>query len=819
MKKNNIKNIFYIFLLSQPFIDLITALMTRFLNTSFTVGTITRGLFLVLLVVYTLFFTKTKYKRKTIYYLIATFLFVILYFVTKSDIFSLEYLKTEVIYMFKYFYFPIVSICLINCYSSVNLDKEKINKIFAINAVVFGILLILPYITKTDFSSYDGGKGSVGWFYSANEVGSILTILFPYLFCLLNDKKYLKFILYVIIVNFAMMIIGTKTAFLGMIFTEIVFLLYYIFTKERSKRLLLSAFILIMSLFLIPNLPAITNLSSSIDKNNKVEIDKDEKEIIEDKTIDKKTNTYKVLNVVFSGRQNFLYNTLNIYKKRPAIDKVFGVGFVNRDSVNNTKITKLIEIDFLDIFFHYGIIGFLVYFTPLIYFLIKSLFYLIKTKYNITFNKILYLYSTILLIGVSCIAGHVLSAPAVSIYLAVTLVLFNNEINLVTKNKLKDDEITILALHLNYGGVEKYISSLCKMLDSDYKINLIVTYKISKEPAFYFSDRVKITYLINNGPNKQEFKNAIQNKDIKNIIKEGFRSIKILYLKKNKNIEAIKEINSKYIITTREFHNKLVGAYANREIIKIATEHNYHNNDKKYISKLIRSIKKFDYLVVVSNNLKDFYQDKVKKAKVIYIPNVIDNMPDKRSELKNNNLVTVGRLEKEKGQEDLIEIVKKVKKKIKDVKLYLIGDGSLKKELIDKVKENNLEDTIIFTGFLSKDDMEKYLIKSKLFVMTSFTESFGLVLIEAMSYGLPCIAFDSADGAKNLLKDDIGFLIKDRDKDKMALQIIELLNKNISENSNKAYEFSKKFLCDNIKQAWLKLLDGSVNYGEKREKK
>lgn len=71
-------------------------------------------------------------------------------------------------------------------------------------------------------------------------------------------------------------------------------------------------------------------------------------------------------------------------------------------------------------------------------------------------------------------------------------------------------KITILALHLNFGGVEKYISSLCKMLEDDYDIELVVTYK--SKPAFEFSEKIKIRYLINSMPNKEDFKNCLKNK-------------------------------------------------------------------------------------------------------------------------------------------------------------------------------------------------------------------------------------------------------------------------------------------------------------------
>ena len=320
--------------------------------------------------------------------------------------------------------------------------------------------------------------------------------------------------------------------------------------------------------------------------------------------------------------------------------------------------------------------------------------------------------------------------------------------------------------------------------------------------------------MINDKPNREEFKKALKNKNIFNIFKEGIKSLNVLYLKLVNNIDAIKNVNSKYIITTRYFHNKLVGTYAQEDIIKIATEHNYHNNNKKYISKTIKSLKDFDYFVCVSQNLKEFYNGKIRKTKCIFIPNVIDALPNKYSQLKYNNLIHVGRFEKEKGQLDLLDVLSLVKKEIPNIKLYLIGNGSYNKKIKRKVSENKLENNVIFTGFISKEELEKYYLNSKLFVLTSYTESFGLVLIESMSYKVPCIAFDSADGAKELLKDNVGVLIKNRDKNKMAKEIIQLLNnkKELIKYSKNGYVYCQRFLMDNVKEEWLKLLKNGIKY-------
>ena len=57
-------------------------------------------------------------------------------------------------------------------------------------------------------------------------------------------------------------------------------------------------------------------------------------------------------------------------------------------------------------------------------------------------------------------------------------------------------KITIFALTLGVGGIEKYTATLCKLLENDYKIEIICTYKVSENPAFPISDKIKITYFL-----------------------------------------------------------------------------------------------------------------------------------------------------------------------------------------------------------------------------------------------------------------------------------------------------------------------------------
>lgn len=377
---------------------------------------------------------------------------------------------------------------------------------------------------------------------------------------------------------------------------------------------------------------------------------------------------------------------------------------------------------------------------------------------------------------------------------------------------MKKKNITILALHLNYGGVEKYISSLCKMLENDYNIKIIVTYNNNYKTAFEFSENIEIEYLIDRMPNKKEIFEAIKNKKIFKFFKESLIGLRIIFLKYFRNIKAIRHIDSDIVITTRIFHNKLISKFSDKKLIKIATEHNYHQNDQKYIRKLIKSLNNFDYLITVSKTLCDFYKDRLSCTNVLFIPNVLDYIPLEKSKFKKNNIISIGRLSPEKGFFDLLSIFEKVKKRL-DIKLFLIGDGPLKDELQLYIDNHKLSDSVFLTGFLPQEEIKKFMLASKLYVMTSFTESFGLVLIEAMSYGLPCVAFDSASGAKEIIKNNKnGFLVEERNFDKMAETIVKLVEneKQLNEMSGEAVKTSENYSISKIKQKWIKLLQDAL---------
>lgn len=340
-------------------------------------------------------------------------------------------------------------------------------------------------------------------------------------------------------------------------------------------------------------------------------------------------------------------------------------------------------------------------------------------------------------------------------------------------------KITIMALHLGYGGVEKAISDLANALSKDYDVEIVSTYKLYEKPVNDLNTNIKVKYLMSSRqPNRKEFMSSLKKFRLINVFKEGFKGITTLYYKKKLMINYIKECNSDIIISTRTFHNKILSKYGSKNAVKIAWEHNYHNENQKYIRNLISSVNNLDYLVVVSNTLYTDYSKLLKnsKCKCIYIPNMVCVSGLKLSKLNNHNLVTVARLSKEKGLFDLVDVVELVKQKISDVRLNLIGDGALFDDLLNYINTKKLSKNIYLLGYRKSNEVYEYYLNSSLYVMTSFSESFGIVLLESFSFGVPAIAFDSANGACEIINNDNGILVSNRDKQLMADQIVEYLN-------------------------------------------
>ncbi|WP_281280650.1 glycosyltransferase [Fodinibius saliphilus] len=183
-------------------------------------------------------------------------------------------------------------------------------------------------------------------------------------------------------------------------------------------------------------------------------------------------------------------------------------------------------------------------------------------------------------------------------------------------------------------------------------------------------------------------------------------------------------------------------------------------------------------MVAQTSRAKDIYrrQKLNKNIKVIGNP-IFKVTPNCKSHNKENIVLTVGRLIKTKHHDRLIKIFDKISSS--DWKLVIVGGDALKQQGMQRLKklagDLNIKGNVEFTGTVS--DIELYYKKSKIFAFTSSSEGFPNVIGEAMSAGLPVIAYDCVAGPSDLIDDGKnGFLIPLFDDDQYSKKLQHLLD-------------------------------------------
>ena len=209
---------------------------------------------------------------------------------------------------------------------------------------------------------------------------------------------------------------------------------------------------------------------------------------------------------------------------------------------------------------------------------------------------------------------------------------------------------------------------------------------------------------------------------------------------------------------------------------------------------------KFDVLVALNANDAEEWSHYLKTRVISNIVHL--NETGCLSDLKAKRVIFVGRYIYQKGIPDLVRIWKIVHDRHPDWHLDMYGDGDFQE--IPATEEERLRKNI--HAHESVADIFECYLDSSIFVLTSIYEPFGLVMPEAMSCGLPVVAFDCPSGPANIITDGVdGFLIKDRNIKLFADKVCQLIEfPDLRSSMGKAaIKSSQKYSADVIMPQWI----------------
>lgn len=466
---NNEKFFFLLtlFILFQPILDILTNAMLQYTTSSITIGIVIRVLFMGVALIFIFFGSNHPYKKHVAIYLLLLMAVLGIGFINNFFQKPVFNFFMEVQWLTKVIYFSVMICSMYLLFYSrkmVEYTKSRLLNYIVIALLIVSLSIIAAILTGTSVNSYEWVKlGFKGWFYSANELSALLAIGFPLtiLYAIRKTDSWNKYWSWLpaLIVGIIGAMIGTKvglfavyiTCALIAVFIAIHFVVAWI-RKSSRKQTLLPVFIyslvlLGLILAISPFTPGYQNLSIEMPEPDQEDIDKgfedffsgeqgngegsqpSDEEVVEgeDTRVTFELNS-PIVNKILSSRHIYFTWQLNQMIRADVSQKILGMGYAG-NYINNRKT---IEMDFFDIFFSFGIVGFILVMLPLfllVGLVVKKLF----TNFTHVFRieNISLIISILLGLGIALIAGHVWIAPAVSIYLAISMVLLF--VNLMTK--------------------------------------------------------------------------------------------------------------------------------------------------------------------------------------------------------------------------------------------------------------------------------------------------------------------------------------------------------------------------------------------------
>ena len=316
-------------------------------------------------------------------------------------------------------------------------------------------------------------------------------------------------------------------------------------------------------------------------------------------------------------------------------------------------------------------------------------------------------------------------------------------------------KILIINNGLACGGIQRAsvaFANICA--EKLFDVHLLSVYK---SPHFYsLDDRVKFYEPKNDQKNKY------------------FRTLHILYFARKQT----NKINPDIIIAHGEWTNPFIALalYKNRKKMFLQD----HMNPDLHLGFLHRFLTRRLYgkvcgVIALTEQAKRNHINRNKVTNIQVIPNFANIIVTPKTE-KENRIISVGRLSKEKGHEYLIKAFALLKKDMAGENgwmLDIVGDGPEYLKLKTLTETLNIGDNVVFHGF--KLDFSEIIAKSKIFVLPSLSECFPQALIEAMALNLPCIATYCVIESSIIVNNHDGLLVESGNVDALAKAMAKLI--------------------------------------------
>jgi glycosyltransferase involved in cell wall biosynthesis len=345
------------------------------------------------------------------------------------------------------------------------------------------------------------------------------------------------------------------------------------------------------------------------------------------------------------------------------------------------------------------------------------------------------------------------------------------------RSRATDDRpvVRILLMHAyGMGGTIRTALNLAEHLAAGHDVEVVSVMRRRDEPFFAFPPGVKVTSL----DDRRNGRRGLLNKLPSVLVHPDDHVYAMCSLGTDvRLVRYLRSMRAGFVIGTRPGFNALVARVAPDGVKTIGQEHmNFESHLPGMAAEIRRRYGGLDALAVLTQGDERDYSELLAGTgtRVVRIPNAVPPLDGGSADLDSRIAVAAGRLTPQKGFDLLIEAWEPIAAKHPDWQLRIYGGGPERKRLDRMVADRGLEEQIALKGPTRKLGTE--LAKASLFVLSSRFEGFGMVIVEAMSKGLPVVSFDCPRGPAEIINDgDDGLIVPPEDVAALSRRMLELV--------------------------------------------
>ncbi len=276
-------------------------------------------------------------------------------------------------------------------------------------------------------------------------------------------------------------------------------------------------------------------------------------------------------------------------------------------------------------------------------------------------------------------------------------------------------------------------------------------------------------------------------------------------------VRALRRSGGDVIVTTRPAYALIAAAAAPRDAVVVAQEHLHIDAHRKRLGRAVRrAYGKVDVLTVLTEADRAAYAAALEgtSTRVVRLPGVRVPPGETTSTTSQPVIVAAGRLTPQKGFDLLVRAFAPLARRHGDWQLRIYGGGPDRDALRDLIVAEGLHDHVLLMG--ASRDLGDALAEGSIFVLSSRFEGFGMVVVEAMSRGLPVVSFDCPHGPGEILTHGRdGLLVPPEDIGGLSAAIEELIldPERRAHMGASAQEAAKAYGSASIAAGWVRLLD------------